>query len=94
MTDKHPEVVARSQDEDDYDLLTYNEVAVRLSEVLAEEHERLEQLRSATPQNTAAIAAQAARIAELAAGRERYEKQRITAETFMKRFGLTPRSTT
>jgi hypothetical protein len=78
-------------DDEDYDLLTYGEVAARLSEVLAEERQRLADLRAATPPDTTSIAAQEARIAELLAGRERYERQAATAEMFVKRFGLTPR---
>jgi hypothetical protein len=86
------ELVQRSEDEEDYDLLTYNEVAARLGEVLAEEREQLARMQAAEPRDTAAIGAQQARIAQLAEGRERYEKQNITAEMFMERFGLTPRS--
>lgn len=83
--------VQRPED-DDYDLLTYGEVAARISEVLAEERQLLGQLRAATPPDDAAIAAQQARIDELVAGRERYKQQRTTAEAFMRRFGLTPRN--
>jgi len=91
VSTEDPEIVERPEDED-YDLLTYGEVAARLSEVLAEERRRLDELRAATPTDVAAAAAQEMRIAELIAGRERYAQQSATAETFMKRFGLQPRS--
>lgn len=90
MSTEEPTVAERSDDED-YDLLTYGEVAARLSEVLAEERQRLADLQAATPPDATSIAAQQDRIAELLAGRERYEHQAATAETFVKRFGLTPR---
>jgi hypothetical protein len=77
--------------DDDYDLLTYGEVASRLSEIIAEERRQLAGLQAATPPNTAAIATQEARIAELVVGRERYKHQAETSEMFIKRFGLTPR---
>jgi hypothetical protein len=85
-----PEPVERPAD-DDYDLLTYGEVAARLAEVLAAEQSALDTLRAAAPPDPVAIAAQQARIAELTAGRARYEEQATTSETFMKRFGLAPR---
>ncbi len=92
MSADDPGLGQRSEDEDDYDLLTYNEVAARLTEVLAEEREQLARMQAAEPPDTAAIEAQQARIVQLVEGRERYEKQAITAEMFMERFGLTPRS--
>jgi hypothetical protein len=78
-------------DDEDYDLLTYGEVAARLSEVLAEERQLLAELKAATTPDAAAIASQEKRIADLVAGRERYEHQAETAEMFVKRFGLSPR---
>lgn len=90
MSTEEPAVVQRTDDED-YHLLTYGEVAARLSEVLTEERQRLADLQAATPPDAPSIAAQQARIAQLLAGRERYEHQAATAEMFVKRFGLTPR---
>jgi hypothetical protein len=86
-----PQIVERPEDED-YDLLTYGEVAARLSEVLAEERQRLDDLRAAVPSDPSAVAVQEARIAGLIAGRDRYAQQAATAETFMRRFGLQPRA--
>ena len=91
MSTDDPGLGQRSEDEDDYDLLTYSEVAARLAEVLAEEREQLARMQAAEPRDTTAIEAQQARISQLVEGRERYEKQAITAEMFMERFGLTPR---
>jgi hypothetical protein len=90
VTTDEPPVVERPED-DDYDLLTYGEVAARLAEVLAEERERLADLHAQPAPDSTAIAAQQARIAELEAGRARYAQQAATAEVFMKRFGLAPR---
>jgi plasmid maintenance system antidote protein VapI len=90
MSTEEP-TVERPEDED-YDLLTYGEVAARLAEVLAEERRLLADLQAATSPDAAAIAVQEKRIADLVAGRERYEHQAETAETFVKRFGLTPRT--
>jgi hypothetical protein len=87
---EEPSIVERAAD-DDYDLLTYGEVAARLSELLAEERQRLADLHADAGSSPTAIAAQQARIAELEAGRERYAHQAATAEMFVKRFGLTPR---
>jgi hypothetical protein len=83
-------IVERPED-DDYDLLTYGEVAARLSEVLAVERQQLTALQAKPEPDAAAIAAAQARIAELIAGRERYADQAATAEAFIRRFGLTPR---
>jgi uncharacterized small protein (DUF1192 family) len=88
-TPERPE--SRPEDEDDYDLLTYGEVAARISEVLTEERAHLAELRAAAPADETAIAALQARIAELVAGRERYANQRATSEAFLRRFGLAPR---
>jgi hypothetical protein len=92
MSADDPDLVQRPEDEEDYDLLTYNEVAARLAEVLTEEREHLARMQAAEPRDTAAIEARQARIAQLVEGRERYQKQHITAQMFMERFGLTPRS--
>ena len=90
MSIEEPDLVARPEDED-YDLLTYGEVAARLSEVIAEERRQLADLQAATPPDPALVAAQDARIADLLAARQRYAEQAETAEAFVKRFGLPPR---
>ena len=77
---------------DDYDLLTYGEVAARMSEVLAGETKALTDLRAAPNPDLRAIAVLEARIAELTESKQRYEQQKATAATFIERFGLTPRS--
>ncbi|WP_460606572.1 acyl-CoA synthase [Jatrophihabitans fulvus] len=78
-------------DDDDYDLLTYNEVVVRLAELLRDERRVLDDLRTAERPDDGAVARQQERIAVLEEGRERYARQHETAEIFMQRFGLTPR---
>jgi hypothetical protein len=83
---------AQRPDSDDYDLLTYGEVGARIVEVLADERGRLAELRSAVPSDAAAIQAAQVRIAQLTEAAERYRHQADTAETFMRRFGLKPRS--
>jgi len=77
---------------DDYDLLTYGEVAARMSEVLAGETKALTDLRAAPNPDPHAISVLEARIAELTESKQRYEQQKATAATFIERFGLTPRS--
>ena len=86
-----PEPVERPE-ADDYDLLTYGEVAARMSEVLAGESKALAELRAAPSPDPHAIALLEARIAELTESKQRYEQQEATAATFIERFGLTPRS--
>ena len=78
-------------DTDDYDLLTYGEVAVRITEVLKEEQDRLAELErsGATEADTAVLRR---RVADLDAGRTRYQQHAATSETFMQRFGLPPRT--
>jgi LPS O-antigen subunit length determinant protein (WzzB/FepE family) len=87
----HPDPAERPDDED-YDLLTYGEVAARISEVLAEEHAELERLRAADPTDAKAVEAQQQRIEQLVASRSRYEEQARTSEAFVRKFGLTPRN--
>jgi hypothetical protein len=85
-----PELVERP-DSDDYDLLTYGEVAARMSELLASETTTLAALRAAPNPDAAAIELLEGRIAQLTASKLRYEHQSETAATFMQRFGLPPR---
>jgi hypothetical protein len=85
-----PELVQRP-DSDDYDLLTYGEVAARMSELLASETSALVALQAAPEPDAQAIEVLQARIAQLTESKLRYEHQAETATTFMKRFGLAPR---
>ena len=85
-----PELVERP-DSDDYDLLTYGEVAARMAEVLASETSALVALRTAPDPDPQAIELLEARIAQLTESKLRYEHQAETATTFIKRFGLAPR---
>jgi hypothetical protein len=85
-----PELVERP-DSDDYDLLTYGEVAARMSELLVSETTALAALQAAPEPDPAAIDLLEARIAQLTESKLRYEHQSETAATFMKRFGLAPR---
>jgi hypothetical protein len=89
MADEHEPAVR--PETDDYDLLTYGEVAARMSELLASESQALEELRAGSDPDPAAIQLLELRIAQLTEGRARYQRQSVTAETFMKRFGLPPR---
>jgi len=75
---------------DDYDLLTYGEVAARLTEVLAGEAVALQMLRASGEADPATIDAVQARIDQLIASRARYEQQAETKAAFLRRFGLPP----
>jgi hypothetical protein len=72
---------------DDYDLLTYGEVAARLAEVLSDERQRLEGLRSAPDSDPAAVRALEQRVQILVANAARYEQQGHTNDVFERRFG-------
>lgn len=85
-----PELGPDEDSPEDYDLLTYGEVAARLSELLASESRRLAELTKSGA-DPAALRAVEQRIAMLETGKLRYEHQAETAEVFLRRFGLTPR---
>jgi len=84
-----PELVGRNEADDDYDLLTYGEVAARLSEELAAVSERIAELEGSADRSE--LQALRDRLALLTATKHRYEQQAQTADVFMKRFGVTPR---
>jgi hypothetical protein len=86
----HSDVVQRDESQDDYDLLTYGEVAARLSEEMAAETRRIAELQATGIQPEIQHALEE-RLAVLAEGKRRYEQQAQTAEVFMRRFGLAPR---
>jgi hypothetical protein len=85
-----PESVQRDESQDDYDLLTYGEVAARLTEEMAVEADQIAELQKSGTE-PATLHALQERFALLAASKRRYEQQAQTAEIFMRRFGLTPR---
>ena len=74
-------------DDADYDLLTFGEVAARLSEELAQERAQLAQARSAATPDTDRIDRLEKRIALLQRSAERYRAEKDTNETFRRRFG-------
>jgi hypothetical protein len=90
MTAGGSELVQRDESQDDYDLLTYTEVAARLSEEMVAESRRIADLEQSGSAPTAVREARD-RLALLEASKARYEQQAKTAEVFMRRFGLTPR---
>lgn len=73
-------------DTDDYDLLTFGEVAARLTEELAAEKARLEDLRSEADADRAQIRLLEERIELLQASGERYRSEEQTNEAFTRRF--------
>jgi hypothetical protein len=85
-----PELVRRDESQDDYDLLTYREVAARLSEEIVAESQRITDLE-ASGGDPKALEESKRRLASLQAGKYRYEQHAKTADVFMQRFGLRPR---
>jgi len=71
---------------DDYDLLTYGEVAARLAELLREEREALVGLTRSPRPDPAEVSRLEQRIHLLAASEARYRELRNTKEAFMRRF--------
>lgn len=74
-------------DTDDYDLLTFGEVAARLAEELAAQYDELDRLRAMTPPDPNAIRRIEERIAVLKVGADRYRHEQGTNEAFQRRFG-------
>ena len=87
---REPELVSRDESQDDYDLLTYREVAARLSEEIVAESERITDLE-ASGGDMKALEESKQRLALLRASKQRYEQHAKTADVFMQRFGLRPR---
>ena len=87
---QEPELVRRDESQDDYDLLTYREVAARLSEEIVAESRRVTDLE-ASGGDAKALEESKRRLALLRASRQRYEQHAKTADVFMQRFGLRPR---
>jgi hypothetical protein len=74
-------------DSDDYDLLTFGEVAARLAELLASEREALAQLKQLDSPDSAAEAFLELRIQSLEAQASRYRQQQHSNDIFAQRFG-------
>ncbi|MGV0836894.1 hypothetical protein [Mycolicibacterium thermoresistibile] len=83
------EPVARP-DTDDYDLLTFGEVAARLSEELTETKAELAAARSQEPPDPERIRRIEQRIALLTESGNRYRQEQRTNELFTRRFGQIP----
>lgn len=75
---------------DDYDLLTFGEVATRLSELLAAEKAELARLRRAKRLDPARVRGLEERIAQLASSSARYGDLARTNDVFTRRFGSKP----
>lgn len=72
---------------DDYDLLTFGEVAARLAEELAEVATDLDRVRGEPQPDTERIRHLEERMALLKASSERYRREGHTNEFFKRRFG-------
>lgn len=79
-------------DSDDYDLLTFGEVAARLSEVLSSERRALEREESQSAPDGDEIRRLQRRIELLTDSVRRYERHQSTNEVFMNRFGFIDRA--
>jgi hypothetical protein len=90
---REPELVSRDESQDDYDLLTYREVAARLSEEIVAESQRIAEFEASGGDAKAleALEESKRRLASLQASKYRYEQHAKTADVFMQRFGLRPR---
>jgi hypothetical protein len=75
---------------DDYDLLTFSEVAARLVELLAAEKDELARLRRATRPDPARVRQLEERIAQLTSSNARYRDLARTNDVFTRRFGSKP----
>lgn len=84
MTEPRPET-------DDYDLLTFGEVAARISEELAEVTGELERVRTDSPQDTDTIRRLEERIALLQDSANRYRQEEQMSDAFHRRFGPVPK---
>ncbi|MEB3031188.1 hypothetical protein [[Mycobacterium] nativiensis] len=80
------QVVGQRPDSDDYDLLTFGEVAARLSEELATATAELERARNAATADPAKIRAMEERIRLLQTSKDRYRREELSNETFSRRF--------
>ncbi|WP_319447693.1 MULTISPECIES: hypothetical protein [unclassified Mycobacterium] len=92
MTAGHPHTdqPVERPDGDDYDLLTFGEVAARLAEELAAEQHELNQLRRQGDPDARRIQLLEERIALLTASEARYREQEHANTAYARRFGTTP----
>lgn len=74
-------------DSDDYDLLTFGEVAARLSEELASAAAELERARNSAPADPDRVRVLEERIRLLQTSKDRYRREEHSNETFTRRFG-------
>ena len=74
-------------DTDDYDLLTFGEVAARLAEELAAQTAELEALRRQRASDPEQIHRLEQRIDRLKEGAARYRQEQHTSSVFARRFG-------
>ncbi|BBX21693.1 hypothetical protein MTER_11040 [Mycolicibacter terrae] len=74
-------------DSDDYDLLTFGEVAARLSEELVSAAAELERARNGDSADPDRIRALEERIQLLQTSKDRYRREERSNETFTRRFG-------
>ncbi|MGB8402629.1 MAG: hypothetical protein WCE30_00985 [Mycobacterium sp.] len=79
-------------DSDDYDLLTFGEVAARLAEERATEQHALSELRRDGQTDARQIRLLEARIALLTASEARYREQEHANTVYLRRFGTTPQA--
>jgi hypothetical protein len=87
MTSDGPGSTEHRPETDDYDLLTFGEVAARLSEELTEAGAELERLRSEAHPDSERIERIEQRIALLKSSGDRYRREQSTNEAFTRRFG-------
>lgn len=73
-------------DTDDYDLLTFGEVAARIAEELTEQTAELERVRTSADSDPARILVLEQRIRVLQDGRDRYRQEQRTNAAFARRF--------
>lgn len=79
---------------DDYDLLTFGEVAARLAEVLAAETAELELLCRETNPDQARIRGVEQRIERLRTSQQRYSEEQRTNNAFTRRYAALPAAQT
>ena len=82
-----PPEPAERPDTDDYDLLTFGEVAARLTERLAEETDALQRASNESPPDAVLVRSIEARIALLRDSEDRYRQLKQNNEFFSRRFG-------